>query len=378
MMLNLRVLVLNCLFLGLVFCFSSCTSSVEKQEQRVLKLNQTGVIYLKLDNETSSLNSYYQVVNSDSISLLAFFNPLNHALYFYNLSSGEMQRKIKFEQEGPNGLGKRVTAFKILDDETVMFHSYYKSELICADFSGDVKSRYKLKNEAFDIYPVSSQNTPFLFLGENIFIYSGKTSNSLDFPESPILMKYEVDEKSTSDVKVRFPSLYKTSQRRQFPSDLSEPTLTINDSKQALVLSFPLDDSVHVIKDDGSMESIFFGYNGHRVEKPLSRGDGQKDLMGQLKNVMSYSRYGSVKFDPYRNVYLRMHMGKTPKESLDKNRFITEQKIVIADSSLNVLGVSEFVGTDELVFSKDGVLQIIYSSKQEDSLQVRVFDYGWF
>ena len=366
------------IFFGGVFYVLSCDSEIQKVEQPSLNLIHTKDVYLKLDNETSSYNSFYQLLDYDSLTLLAFFNRLNFNLYIYDLSNGELRQKMKFEEKGPNGLGERVTSFNILEYDSVMFHSYYRSELIVSNFSGEVESRFKMRNDDLDFVPVSSHNKPFLGLESNIYVYSGKTSNDLDFSNTPILLRYNIKNKKSEDTGVRLPDFYKTRASEFIPGDLSEPSLTSNQEGGILLLSFPLDDSVKVISANGEVKSVFFGINSHELESPLKKDNGARDPLGKLKDLLTFSRYGAVKYDPYRKIYLRTYVDKTPQHLLDQDILKGDQKIVFADSSLNVIGVADFIGTEDLHFSKEGMLQVIYNNNQEDSLQIKVFSYDWF
>ncbi|KYG78961.1 DUF4221 family protein [Roseivirga echinicomitans] len=363
-------------FLVISISILSCSVQTEVTPQETLELAFVKDIYLNLDNETSARgNSFYQLLDRDSVTQIAFFNRLNFNLYIYDLINGKLEEQIKFEKGGPDGLGDMIMAFHIAEDNKINFHSYYRSELIVANFSGEVESRLKMRKDDLDFMPVSSQNKPFIELEDDVFIYSGKTSNDLDFLNAPMLLRYNIKNNQSEDTGVRLPDLYTTGASEFIPGDLSEPSLTSNPEGKILLLSFPLDDSVKVISVNGEVKSVFFGINSHELESPLKKDNGARDPLGKLKDLLTFSRYGAVKYDPYRKIYLRTYIDKTPQNLLDQDILKGDQKIVFADSSLNVIGVADFIGTDNLLFSKEGMLQVMYNSQLEDSLQIKVFKY---
>ena len=359
----IKILCLGFLTLGIFSCANK-ESDEKLEETLVFDLNRQ--IRLPLDSVSTSSNNYYQLVEVNSKSRLYFFNKLNYRIYCYDLDSEALLKTWLFEKEGPNGLGSRVTSFKLLTDSTIIFHSYYRRELIFSKISGDVIQRVPLQNQNLAFSPITSQNQPFIYRDEEFLVYSGRTSNREKLEDEWFILRYKTRDSSISDTGIRLPDFYQTSSNEYFPADLSEPTLTFNSNRKTSLISFPLSDSVIVLNKNGDYSMQYLGTNYHDLGDPLRKGS-PKNPMEQIKDVMRFSRYGSIHFDPYRHIYLRTYMSKTSDELLDANRLVVKQKIVIAD----------FKGTDQLLFSKNGMYQVLFDNSQEDDLIINVFEYGF-
>jgi len=70
-----------------------------------LSLEETAIISLNLDNETSFHHQSMKSVEVEDTSYLSFINAYNQYFYLYNLETGKLENKVKLEKEGPNGVG---------------------------------------------------------------------------------------------------------------------------------------------------------------------------------------------------------------------------------------------------------------------------------
>lgn len=369
------------IYMVLIFLlFYSCSELKEKDgvPAEVLDLSFSGDIYIPLDSETSAIGTgYYELLEDDSLTHLVYFNPINFSLYTYDLSKKKQLRRVVLDKEGPNGLGNFVSSFKTLEDSTILFHSYYRSELIHVNKGGEVISRHKLQSEKVDVRPITSLKTPSVVIGNDVYMYSGVTSSNDNLEQSPIVMKYNLIDSSYSDIGIRLPSIYETPKNRHFPRDLSQASMTGNDLTNSLVISFPLDDSIRVLKAEGELISKYLGVATHRLGNSLKNQYDAADPMDQIKNVMRFSRYGSLKYDRHRDLYLRTYYEPTPESSLEENKLIVKMRTIVADGKFNVLGVFDSFGVEQVFPSKNSLLELVFTSAQEDSLWIRTHDYGF-
>lgn len=371
---------INNLCLGAVILVLGMLSCSKRDLSERVTLDNVNLIHkrsimLALDSQTSSLSNFYQVVERDSSTLLLFFNSLNYHLYAYDLLDGKFVSKVAFEKDGPDGLGARVTSFKYLNDSSLIFHNYYGAELVHAKMSGKVSFRYRLRNDEFGFTPETAQNAPFAMMGETVFLYTGLNSNQDDL-KIPMLLSYSLkDSSSISNTGITLPALYETSSKRYFPSQLSKLTLDENLADGLVVVSFPLEDSVQIVGKTSEISKKYFGSPQHILKGPLSKSGGPKVGIEKIKDFMRYSKYGSIKYDPYRDVYLRTFYKETPEKLLEVNKLRSEQSILFANDDLDMLGVAKFKGTDQLLFAREGMLEVVLSTSQEDSLKVRVYEY---
>ncbi len=366
-----RIIYLGLLTLGIFSCSNGL--EVADREEVVIVLPELTDFYIQLDGETSTFNNIYQAVDTDSLPLLFLFNQLNMNLYLYDLSNGELKDRLVFEEKGPNGLGSRVTSFNVLNDSSIVFHSYYKGELIYTDWKGKVSSRYPLNSNDFDYFPKSSVKHPFVRFDEELYFYSGKSNSGaavVGFKPFPLLYKYE--NANGSFINMLLPELYKTDNGYYFPSELSIPSIGVNFHDELLVVSLPLDDSVRILKRNGEVESKFFGNQRHRLRRPLRLTGSRTNPNDVLKNIHRFSQYEMIRYDPYNEMYVRTFFEPTPENMLKENKVQPlNSKIMFANKNFEILGEARYsVVSDNVFFMKEGLLQVIITNS-EDSLLIK-------
>ncbi len=364
----------------IIFLFSfSCVSERSELAQTETEINLVSNLYIGMDAETTPGRNIYQVMERDSSTLLAFFNPLNYSVYVYDLSTRELMSKTQFEKDGPDGLGGSVFYFEIVNDSTFAFHSYSRAELILTTTQGKVTVRHKLRTKDFNHTPFSQSYNPFIIMGADAYFYAGDISaGGQVIKDLPMVLKYGLEDSSKSDTGIRLAQFYQTSMNRHFPGDLSKAFLGVNQEDNLLLASFPLDDSIRVLDSDGAIRKKYFGLTGFKVKESLKNQYDPSDPMMQLKDIMRFAHYGTIKYDPYRELYLRTHFAAIPDEQLDENRFPLDTRILVADGDLEVLGVANSsMLLDNVLFSRKGLLELAFVATQEDSLWIRVYNYGF-
>ena len=88
----------------LIVSISSCSKTKESLPFKILKGD---VLKLPLDNDMFEYWRNIQVIlneGNDFIAITHFRN--DHTLYIYDLNNKKLHKKITYELEGPNGIGK--------------------------------------------------------------------------------------------------------------------------------------------------------------------------------------------------------------------------------------------------------------------------------
>lgn len=371
---KLSKLCLGLCALGITY---GCSDNAEKINEGKVDFVLDRVINLPLDSVTSSNNRFYQIVENDSCSHLYFWNELINGLYVYDLKKESFLNRYIYEIEGPNGLGSRVTSFQFRVDSTVIFHSYYRSELIHTDLNGSVISRIDLKNLNSDNLPTTGQSQPFIIQDSSLLIYSGKAPYGDNFNSGGIVIKKALYDSIFEDSGILLPEYYRFPDGTYYPRIFYSPSLRFDNSNQNLLVSFPFADSLQVIDDKNNVSSKYFGTPQHKLRKPINLKSRVSDPMQDLRDIRSFSNYGGIYHDPINGFYLRTFYDANTKAELEAGDFYVRQQIIIADNSFDVLGVgfgpAHF--SEDILFSKLGLLQVLYDTQQEDSLRINVLNY---
>ncbi len=371
-----RTLALYCFALGVLSI--NCTSQRGPGDEslKALTLIQAEEISLVLDEETTSNNAFYQLIETDSMSLLAFFNPLNRAIYLYNLDNGELNSKISFDKEGPNGIGERITSFHLLNKDSILIHSYYRRKIFFTNWQAEVVGELKLYSETVDIAPQTSRGAGLFWDDSGFYMASGNSCLKLADFQPASIVKVNRNGRGIEEV-MSFPDSYLVKNKGYWPQKLCDVFSAYNPEKRLIIYSFPLEEKLIVVDRKGSIQEFDMGIPNFEKKPSLSPSEYPGDPFAEFKAFLGYSRFANVYYDPYRKIYLRSFYKETPDELLEENKLVSEKRTIVANEDFEILGEIDFQGTENLVFGEDGLFQILFDTSVEDTLKVRRYEYGF-
>ena len=365
------------LFVLPFFCIGC--NPAESNSLKELNVNVSNNITLELDSVTTNSNPDYQFIETDSMNILALFNAINNSLYYYNFDNKSFVKKLKFETEGPNGVGSRVTNFHIYTQDSIVIHSYYLGKILAFDGQAKLISSLDVSSKDLndDFLPQSGPGFPLMQRNGKAYMTVARSCNYIDktvIKQKGVLLRTNLNDNS-KDLMLEFPKVYfKDSQDQYWPSKLCNLYYTENEEKD-FVVSYPLSDSVTVLTNSGSIQVKAFSWPNIKRQKPIKRREVSPGPMGEFVSYLRYTRYTEIFYDPFKQVYLRKVELATPKDLLDRNQLKTEMYYLVADKEFNVLGFFKNSGTGHVFFTKDGMNQVKFSSSNEDVLTIKVLDY---
>ena len=337
-----------------------------------LEISEAQEKFLDLDSETSNINNFYQYIETDSAEILAFFNSLNYKLYLYNLESKKLISSIPFEKDGPNALGNRITYFHYAHDDSIVFHSYYKGELLVFNHKGKNKGQIPVKAESldFEFQPKSGAGFPPVRISDFVYINTGASCNFDNSGQKQAIYKRNLVDGS-SELNLKFPIEYSKEKDSYWPQELCNPYNTYNANNNIMVVSFPLSDSVLTINENGQRRAFSFSSPEFQKKNALRKNQLTGNPLDEFKHLLSYPRYGAIFYDPVRKIYLRKFYLETSRENLDKNIFKTQMKMLVANESFEILGEFDYQGGDHIFFNQKGLNEVVFNSKLQDSLKIK-------
>ncbi|GMQ31447.1 DUF4221 family protein [Algoriphagus confluentis] len=164
-----------------LFLFA-CTSSENSREIQFLQLSDLIVdtLYLEKDTLTKNLGINFTHFQTDSGEVLLTFN--QYRLLTYSFPEGKLLNSVKFEKEGPDGIGGFVTG-DFIDQNSIYFLSQQK-ELIKANLEGKVIQRWD--------FPEVPEGRLYHNYGTYLFNRIQKSGNKLFFMDVPYVFKEEL------------------------------------------------------------------------------------------------------------------------------------------------------------------------------------------
>lgn len=372
-----KQLLVPCLILSLLSSIS-CTRKNEapQRDLKNIEMELVREFYLPLDNETTTNNPYYQYIDSDSASMLVFFNPLNYHLYFYDLISRELITKLPFEKKGPNAIGDRVTYFNVINRDSILFHSYYSRSLFLNRWSGERIAQHKMFSDNLDVYPESGVGNPVLKIGDSYFLTTGNSCNTTSQDRKSTILTYNEKELSL-EASAEYSEAYQLGKSEFWPNQLCTIYKTEHPNGKSLIYSYKLDNHITITDLNTNVQQVEFSHPNFKLKSPLSPATRPSDAMSEFKVSLSYPQYGPILYDKYRNSFIRFFYDETPKNELDQNLLKAYQSLIISDAEFNLKAQANFTGATTVFFNEEGMNQVVYNSKIEDSLKVKVYRYEY-
>lgn len=364
-----------CAFILLVS--ASCTSKREDDngqtdEKRSLEITDEEIKFSIPDNFDGKSYSIQYIEETDQ---LAVFSLEVAKILFFDFGSGNLDKVIKIEKEGPNGI-IRPGGFHYFHEDSLVVTNHFGFHFINGD--GEIQSKLLLSDldnyseiqEYFVLTsPQSESRFDVNFSNDEILIGASLGANfdyNQDYTEKyksfPLSLKVIPSKNKVEILDVHYPDELFADKF----SKLNFSRITV-DHKQ--IFSFHSHD-IH-IWDGNQMtskeaKSKIMPENLPRIDPKL--GTSEIELI--LNFAIFGDGYGSIIYDPHRNLYYRFAYGGREKQVafdkiLEEYFYFPEQSIIVLDSDFNKL--------DELILPEDEyVLKMSFVNK--DGLFVSTYN----
>jgi hypothetical protein len=276
----------------------SCKSSSEKLEK--LNLTPSGeTLIFPLDSATSNISTGLVKFEDYFVNV----NWKKNSLQFYKLTTQKLEREVYFEYEGPQGVGS-LFGIHINSLDSIFLFPQIGTLVTLTDTTGQILNRIPYENpigyaNAF-VHNAYFGSKPVIS-GDRIFVKTHIQGNYRAMTEevlSTSQMAYNIhfSDSTTSFINLKYPEGYLSKGLKHFePSLVFQPNFT--------VYSLFGDHRIFKQNKDGILET-FDGKSQFLDESlPLFPVDGER--FETQKYLMASSRYETLVFDEYRNVYYR-------------------------------------------------------------------------
>lgn len=325
------------LFSALISCNKKETQTDQTRNRTdVVELIEKGKIEFLLDSNTSYqtlMMSVYAVPKS-SKRYLVYENRIGQTVQFYDFDEGNLAKEIKYEREGPNGVGK-IRGFYVHTLDSVYLMSSKHYQLILVDSMGKVLNRYPLINRDTQVadwsLPAIYTSTP-AFLRHGLFYF-------IAFPESkpyetkkPVLVLNVAD--SSCELRYHFPDTYQQGLKWGMLGGEVAATQTQSGS---FLYSFSCDPYLYETSDHGAESKHFAGSRFFERTEPWEKGMGD----GAEEAYVTRSCFRGIVYDSFREVYYRFTHLKLPALNARNERNTIWNKpmsVIILNNKFQVIG----------------------------------------
>ncbi|MDR2362037.1 MAG: DUF4221 domain-containing protein [Prevotellaceae bacterium] len=340
-------------FFYTIFCLCiSCQASSVINEERDqypnrCSLASNGIKEFPLDDETSYIALYQQLIYTDTITYFSFLNTHNNSIYFYDFHTSEFKRRISYQREGNHGVGN-IQGYHYVNEDSIFVYAYWTQLLFLTDSKAEVIDKWKLYDETTEkveighriIYPVPylQTSTPLQHIGNKLtmtgFIigeYSDET------PENrPTGILFNLNDYTIEHV-VNYPEQYS---KYNWAGGFTyrQPYYTLNDSSMAISFSadhYITEYSLHT----GIQKRHYAGSREIKEIKPLQAPKGPRiDPEEEMTWYVYNSSYFSICYDKYKKLYYRLaHLPLIGDYKLG-DKFRKPTVVIVLDADFKYVG----------------------------------------
>ncbi len=289
------------IFVGLLF---SCQNEKSKEAQSLQLVPSGTFLKFDLDDSTANISTGLQYFQGDQ-EYLFNANWATNSLQIYDLQDQKLAKELFFDLEGPNGIGD-LFGFKVQSmDSIFLFTAPFGSRFMMVDSEGEIKKRidYQIPDGLGSFFVHNAYMlSPPVIQGGLLAANTRFSANIREITQSFLSSKnigIEVDLNTGESKRIAhfFPSDYLASGQKML--DLSRAQ-----GKDKIVYSFFGDHQLYYSSAfDLPLRPIQAASSYLENNIPAFQSDSPSELI--LQYNLASSRYGSLLYDSYRNVYYR-------------------------------------------------------------------------
>jgi hypothetical protein len=233
----------------LIFFALACTSKEKSKEIQQLQLSDlvADTLYLEKDSLTKNLGAEFTYFEKDGDGYISTF--IRHQLLTFSFPDGKLQQKVKFEVEGPDGIGSFISGNHREDS---LMHFLSANKWVTATVEGRVISRISLPEAStdrmgpnystFPYNPIRKIGTSYL-ISDLPFVLKEDLLNYQKW-----MIKFDPRDSSAEYLEFSYPKKY-----MDFLDDSMFGPFShgYNQDRDELIISFPASDSLLVISEAG-------------------------------------------------------------------------------------------------------------------------------
>jgi len=325
----------------LLFSIVLCGCNKVNTETNLLIQGSGDYIHLNTAGPINPKTKYLKYYEEHQKSWLLYGNEDKNELIIYELPSGKIERRLKFEHRGPNGIGRyKGATIQNFDSIFVISGTYYQNFFLI-DSTGTVKRKYTIDpNENEDFFPALqpvychfSQENGLRNGQINLSTYMMRLIPNENLHTKDLSITYDIALGNLVSI-TKYPKF-----DDKFKANIRSYSRTFNGKD--FIYSFRRLNEIYIQNENGT-------YLKHHCPSKFQNQDldwilNPSDPIAITKEkIVQNPSFGSIMFDKYRRYIYRIYLpGYKLKggESVDQNvDFRALFSIIILDENFNVVG----------------------------------------
>lgn len=330
------------IFLFLITTLLQSCSSGSKEVTTPQELVSDGeLVSLPLDDQTSNVGDGLVPFQDENGSWLFKVSMGNNEIQLYNLDSKSLEKKIIFENEGPEGV-PNISGIHVQRMDSIFLFGYPLYNLQLTDTSGAIKVNYNYEPPfnylAAFVHNAHYNYTPIL-RGNKLLVNTKFEGDLRTIPDDTLATKsfsYTIDLENSEVnlLPITWPAGYNASGSKLLEFSMAS-------DGEHLVYSLVADHDLYVSDLDGKFLKTVAAKSKY-IDQSFPSFNEATDRFKTMKYVYASDRYERLLYDEYRGVFYRFVFPKVEVQNEEEinqlRRFPRKFSVMILDKDLNVLG----------------------------------------
>lgn len=340
-----KVSVISVLCMGLMLLSCGRQPAENRLGKQLYTLQELPHKIFALDDSTTQVLDYIHTFEEGDSLLLASYNKPMKNICIFDVKSGKEIRKVQFQEEGPNALGKNVFGFLYHNKDSIYVYHTWTWQLDLFNGKGEILSKYHLRElpqqpKGGYVMPEILPQTyaPIKKIGD-VVVLQGQGSKvpnpNRDNLRSAVTTMLDLESKTLYYTN-EYPAIYGDEKDIWQPFYYRLPAYDLSPQNE-MVISFSADDSIRVYNlQTKQTRSYFAGYSVPYEIRPAesaSRADAMRHILDQVQ-------YSCICYDRWNELYYRI-LALPVKEDYDVNTQTIPPRnlaVVILDKDFQKVG----------------------------------------
>lgn len=308
---------LICLFLS---CAKSQDRLIESQYGKAISFEKEE-INIPIDDKTLTSYQVISCFQENENNLVYAYNSPMHSLDIFNLNDQSISH-LPLNKEGENGVLKNVSGLYVHQEDSLWLYS--QGFLYLVNNKGEVKGKYELPFPEGGFIMVE---TNFSMATIKLFYHPQRNSvfyltvTPTEESATYIVYEYSLNSGTFKTFELKGSETEKFAGKRfgfkQFPN------VTYTD--QDILYNFPISSNIYRIDIETGKETAFGGKSRYtpNLASELAMPYDMKDAS---KHHIENIHFFEIQYDPYKNIYYRLHLDKTENVSTTPFRTLCDSK----------------------------------------------------
>lgn len=300
---------------------------------------QDDVYSLPVDPIADLYSYMAQPISENGEDKLAMFSYNENAMLIYDLETQEIERKIKYDHQGPKTLNnmKYNGGLSYVNSDSII---YYDSQLGITYLSDDNANVYKR-------LIIDGGNVGFSSMGVDksiayrkghlyiqawpVTIGANEMKDRENYPNH--FGKISLKDGSIKKLLFDFPPEYKG---KDYPQMLKSANIIYNPKIDKFIINFPLSHSIYVTDFKGNTKTYLAQSKlvSHNEELSTNKGKVGASRLDDYTTWLS-DQYEKLFFDPKSGYYFRIARKGISERAYNARDFATEKEVIVLDENFN-------------------------------------------